>query len=216
MWRKFRIFGAIACMTVASACVSATQYNTAMTKLDSDWKKENDRAFARAGRVVDINRYDAFLAVLATFRRIGMVVEQQDLDTGFIFATAPAPVPLTAEEWRQVQDADTSEMRAIIQPEVGLASWFATLDPSGKDVLVNAYVTDRPEGVEIALAMRLLLSQKMEDGRAKRTQAPPTAVRIGLEKFWRAFDREMTLLAVNSAPPPRVYGSRENPARIFR
>lgn len=205
MWRKFRVFGAIVCVTAASACVSATQYNTAMTKLDSDWKKENDRAFERAGRrMVDIDRYDAFLAVLAAFRRIGMVVEQQDLDTGFIFATAPAPVPLTAEEWRRVQDADTSEMQAIIQPDVGLASWFATLDPSGKDVLVNAFLTDRPEGIEIALGMRLLLGKKMENGRAKRTQAPPTAVRIGLGKFWSAFDREVALVAVNGAPLPAV------------
>ena len=205
MWRKFRVFGAIACVTAASACVSATQYNTAMTKLDSDWKKENDGTFESGGRrMVDIDWYDAFLAVQAAFRRLGMVVEQQDLDTGFIFATAPAPVPLTAEEWRQVQDADTSEMRTIIQPEVGLAGWFATLDPSGKDVLVNAFLTDRPEGVEIALGMRLLLDKKMEDGRAKRTQAPPTAVRIGLEKFWRAFDREVAHVAVNGAPPPEI------------
>ncbi len=46
-------------------------------------------------------------------------------------------------------------MRSLIAEEVGLLSWFATLDPSAKDVLVNVYVTARENGSELAIGLRL-------------------------------------------------------------
>ena len=58
-------------------------------------------------------------------------------------------------EWKQVQTTDTPEMRSLIAEEVGLLSWFATLDPSAKDVLVNVYVTVRENGSELAIGLCL-------------------------------------------------------------
>jgi hypothetical protein len=159
-----------------------------------------------------------------------MVVEQQDYPTGFLLFSSSAPTPLTNEEWAEVKKRDTPEMRDIAEDELGPLSWFATLDPSGKDVLVNVLVEEKGVGVEVSLKMRLRVAATGSD-RARRMQPPPTAVRIGLDKFWALFEDELgkplakrpTELNEESTPPdgtaskgiqPRTAPLRENPDGI--
>ena len=140
---------------LATSCASDAQYNAAILKLDDAWKHENDRTLAKlgGGAMRSIRRAASRAATKA--RRIGLVAERQNLETGYLFLTASAPTPLTMAEWKQVQTTDTPEMRSLIAEEVGLLSWFATLDPSAKDVLVNVYVTARENGSELAIGLRL-------------------------------------------------------------
>jgi hypothetical protein len=130
-----------------------------------------------------------------------MVVEEQNFATGFLLATAPAPIPLTMEEWAEVQAQDTQEFQAIIAAEVGTLSLFATLDPSGKDVLGNIFVTEKDGKVEVAIGLRLR-STKTAGERVRRLQAPPTAVRMGLRKFWNVFEAELGSLAGTEPSSP--------------
>ena len=134
-----------------------------------------------------------------------MVVEQQDPKTGYLFVTANAPVPLSMNEWAEVQRADTPDMRAIIQKDVGIVSWFATLDPSAKDVLVNIFVVGRDNAVEVSLNMRLRDKAAKRD-RVRRSEPPPMALRIGLRKFWAALEKELATAAsqvrISRAAPP--------------
>ena len=181
----------ISLMLVVTACVSDKSYNRAILKLEGNWKEVNDRTLENDGhRFYEATKQQGFLAGQLTANRLGMVVEQQSFETGFMLVTAPAPTPLTMSEWALVQKADTKEMRTILQDELGVMGRWATLDPSGKEVLANIFVVEKGEGIEVSVGLRLRAKTRTS-AKKKRLQPPPTAVRIGLSKFWTAYEREL-------------------------
>ena len=186
-----RIMIFISLMLVVTACVSDKSYNRAILKLEGNWKEVNDRTLENDGhRFYEATKQQGFLAGQLTANRLGMVVEQQSFETGFMLVTAPAPTPLTMSEWALVQKADTKEMRTILQDELGMMGRWATLDPSGKEVLANIFVVEKGEGIEVSVGLRLRAKTRTS-AKKKRLQPPPTAVRIGLSKFWTAYEREL-------------------------
>jgi tetratricopeptide (TPR) repeat protein len=196
-WPQGWLLSTIILGLAMSGC--ASQRNAAITKLDAAWKELNDQTLEREGRRrFDVTRDQAFVAAQASLRRLGMVVEQQDLQTGFLFVTAPAPVPLTGAEWASVQESDLPKMRAILREDLGVLSDFAKLDPSNRDILANVFVADKDDAVEVSLNFRIR-DRNPSSGRAQRMQAPPTAVGIGVRKFWSTFEEE--LRAVTRAAP---------------
>lgn len=73
---------------------------------------------------------------------------------------------------------------------MGLQNVFVTLDPSGKDVLGNVFIIEKEGKVEVEIGLRLRNTKATAD-RVRRLQAPPTAVRMGLRKFWNTFEIEL-------------------------
>jgi len=203
-----RVMSVVFLSLILVACISNKQYNRAILQLESAWKEANDRVLESEGRrFFKATKYQGFMAVQLAVRRLGMVVEQQSYETGFLLVTAPAPVPLTMSDWAEVQKSDTQEMRSIISEEVGVASWFVTLDPSAKDVLANVFITEKGEGVEISIGLRLR-NRKVETDRNRRMQPPPSAVRMGLRKLWSVLEQEfVTVIDKGTAagPEPVVY-----------
>jgi hypothetical protein len=182
----------ISLMLVVTACVSDKSYNRAILKLEGTWKEVNDRTLENDGhRFYKATKQQGFMAGQLTANRLGMVVEQQSFETGFMLVTAPAPTPLTMSEWELVQKADTKEMRAILQDELGVMGRWATLDPSSKEVLANVFVVEKGEGIEVSIGLRLRAKTRTS-AKKKRLQPPPTAVRLGLSKFWTAYERELS------------------------
>jgi hypothetical protein len=186
---------------VLGACTEARK--RALADVDAQWKEVNDKAFEEGGRrTIQASKHDAFRAARSAVLRANMVVEQQDYPTGFLLFSSAAPTPLTNEEWAVVQKRDTREMRDIAKDELGPLSWFATLDPWGKEVLVNVLVEEKDVGVEVSLKMRLRLANSGSD-RPRRMQPPPTAVRIGLDKFWTFFEDEIGKSLAAKPPEPK-------------
>ncbi|UCG12671.1 MAG: caspase family protein, partial [Deltaproteobacteria bacterium] len=179
-------------MLAITACVSDKSYNRAILKLEGAWKEVNDRTLESDGhRFFEATKQQGFMAAQLAASRLGMVVEQQSYETGFLFFTGPAPVPLTMSEWKLVQDSDTKEMRSIIAKDVGIVSWWVTLDPSSKEVLANIFVIEKGEGIQVSVGLRLR-SKGAASGKKRRLQPPPTAVRLGLSKFWTTFEQELS------------------------
>ncbi len=186
-----RILIVVALMLAVTACVSDKSYNRAILKLEGNWKEVNDRTLESDGRrFYKATKQQGFMAGQLTANRLGMVVEQQSFETGFMLVTAPAPTPLTMSEWELVQKADTKEMRSILQDELGVMGRWATLDPSGKEVLANVFVVEKGEGIEVSVGLRLRAKTRTS-AKKKRLQPPPTAVRLGLSKFWTAYEKEL-------------------------
>lgn len=198
-----------------AGCVSDAEYNSAIMRLDSEWKTANEQTLHTKGRrIVTLSRADALLAARGASRKLGMLVEKENVETGFLLVTAAAPTPLSRSEWKEVQSADTAKMKSVIAKDVGLASWFATLDPSAKDVLANVLVTEKREGVEVSIGIRLR-NKRVVTGRIRRSEPPPTALRIGLRKFWSAFDDELGAMSVSRratvVPPPAPKSQKAKP-----
>jgi len=174
-----------------TACVTDNSYNRALLKLEGTWKEKNDRILESDGRrFYKATKQQGFMAAQLTASRLGMVVEEQSYETGFMLVTATAPVPLTMSEWALVQESDTKEMRSILSGQLGLMGKWATLDPSNKDVLANVFVTEKGEEIEVSVGLRLRAKTRTSSKKI-RLQPPPTAVRLGVSKFWTAFEKEL-------------------------
>jgi hypothetical protein len=194
---------------VLGACGEARK--RAIAEVDAQWGEVNDKAFDKKGRrTIQASKQDAFRAARGAVLRANMVVEQQDYPTGFLFVSSAAPTPLTKEEWAEVQKRDTPQMRDIVADELGPLSWFATLDPTGKEVLVNVLVEERDAGVEVSLKMRMRLVSAGSD-RARRLQPPPSAVQMGLEKFWSLFEEELQGQLADKSIEPEEPKDRTSP-----
>jgi len=181
----------VSLMLAVTSCVSDKSYNRAILNLESSWKEKNDRTLETDGhRFYNATKQQGFMAGQLAASRLGMVVEEQSYETGFMLVTAPAPTPLTMSEWELVQKADTKEMRSLITEDIGVMGRWATLDPSSKEVLANLFVIEKGEGIEVSVGLRLRAKTRTS-AKKRRLQPPPTAVRLGLSKFWTAFEQEL-------------------------
>jgi hypothetical protein len=176
----------------------------AAADLEEKWKVDNDRTLESEGRRFFNNtKQEGFMAAQLAVSRLGMVVEKQSYETGFLFVTAPAPIPLTKSEWQVVQENETQNMRKVLAKKLGVYSWWATLDPTGKEVLVNVFVAEKDKGIDVSVGLRLRIKSSTTD-KLKRMQPPPTAVRIGIRKFWSEFEKELGsgVVQTDAAPAP--------------
>ncbi len=190
------------CALITAACVTDRTYNRAVLDVMASWKALNDKTVEDLGtRFFDATKKQGFVTVQAAARRVGMTVEKESYETGFLLITSTAPTPLTMEEWRAVQEADTTAVRAILSKHSALMGWFYTLEPSSKDILANVFVTEEDEGIKVSIGFRLR-STKKEGDKIPRLEAPPTAVPLGLNKFWAAFEEELDT-TVGSEPAAR-------------
>ena len=191
MGSAYRVLGLIAFLLIASGCVTDQQYNKAIQNVENAWKQVNDQTLIKEGRrSFKATKEQGFLAAQLTASQIGMVVEEQSYDTGFLFVTAPAPTPLTMSDWAEVQEVDTEELRSIISDEFGMLKLWVTLEPSSKEVLANIFVSENDAGIDVSVGLRLRSTGAKSD-RKRRLQPPPTAVRLGLRKFWDAYETEL-------------------------
>lgn len=205
-----RVISVVALVLVVLGCVTNKQYNRAIHKVEAAWKEVNDQTLLKEGRrFFKATKHQGFLAAQLSAGQLGMVVEDQSFDTGFLFVTAPAPTPLTMTEWAMVQDADTEELRNIIEDDFGILRFWVTLEPSSKEVLANVFIAEKNDGIEVSIGLRLRGTGAKSD-RKKRLQPPPTAVRLGLSKFWVAFEQELggiVAKGVTSGSEPVASGS---------
>ncbi len=100
---------------VLAGCVSNARHNSAIMRLDAEWKAANDETLRTMGRrTVALSRTRALLVARGAGQRLGMLVEKENTETGFLLATAAAPSPLSMSEWKEVQEADTAFLMSII------------------------------------------------------------------------------------------------------
>src|SRR5207249_3025424 len=170
--RTIRFISIVIMAALNQGCVSQVTLQHAMNTIDLTWQEENRNILQENGaRVYAVSRVEAFTAAQAALRRLGMIVEQQDPSTGFLYASAPAPTPLSAAEWETVKAADTPRMKQIAAQEIGILGWVAELNPVGFDVLMNAFIREKENGIEIALAVGLRSKAPPPPGGARGTSA---------------------------------------------
>lgn len=142
-------------------------------------------------RVYRVRRGDAFVALHAAFARIGMQIINADPDVGTLTASAAAPMPLNAQEWRQAGQADLPRMREIARVHVGPMAEFINFEPDGLEIVINAALLDGPAGVEVSLTARMHEVAPPKSNMPRRDYPPPTAARIALGKLWQSYEREL-------------------------
>lgn len=137
-----------------------------------------------------------------------MFIEQQDIASGYLQGSAPAPTPLSKQEWGLVEQSDNPSLQAIATQELGAIGSQFTLDPEPYDVLLNVFVSEIPQGATVSLELRIKNRTVQMYKTAYSSEPPPTAVRIGVEKFWYVFGQQIAMIAGDSPATQSDSGDR--------
>jgi hypothetical protein len=184
--------GAALAAAALAGCASQSEVRSAITEVNEVFRVEYERILdERGSRRYSVPQPQAFAALRTALTRLGMRIADQSPEIGYLNVFAPAPTPLDAAEWRKAAEADLPKMRQIAVKHVGPMGWMLRFEPQGLDIVINATALRTGGGSEISLTMRMRETKPPESGIPRREYAPPTAVRMGLDKIWREVDREL-------------------------
>jgi hypothetical protein len=176
----------------AAGCASDQQKINAINSVNSGFRVEYEKLLVAKGtRIYRQSRADTFIAMRVALAQMGMRTEQQDMSLGYLAVAAPAPMPLTDDEWRAASETDLPLLRRLIEPHVGVAANFVKFEPQGLDVLINVTVLDGSAGTEISLTMRLRETAPPRSGWPRREYASPRVLSLGLDKIFAAIEAEL-------------------------
>ena len=178
---------------LAAGCMTQDKARDAISEVNQVFRNQYESILAQKGtRVFAVPRGKTFAEVRAAMSQLGMRMDGQDADLGYLNFSAPAPLPLNMREWGEVAQADLPMMREIAARHVGLIpSWFISFEPQGLEIVINATVVQVGAGSEVSLTMRMRQVTPPPSGMPRREYAPPTGVHKGLDKIWAQIEREL-------------------------
>jgi len=172
-------------------CITQDQKRGAIDDINKAFRAEYEAILAEKGtRVYKVTRAEAYDAVRVSLARLGMIVEAQDPVLGYVNVYAPAPRPLSQEEWARAAEADLPRAREIIGPHVGIYRHFFNFEATGLETVISGTVVQGRSGTEISFTARMRETAPPQSGFPRREYLPPTAVRMGLDKMWTEVERE--------------------------
>ncbi len=175
-----------------AGCASDQQKINAINAVNQGFRVEYEKLLADKGaRVYGLGRADAFVAMRVALAELGMRTEQQDMSLGHLAVAAPAPMPLTDEEWRAASRVDLPLLRRLAEPHVGVVANFVQFEPQGLEVVINATFLDVAGGTEVSLTVRLREIAPPRSGWPRREYVAPRLLSVGLEKIFGTFEREL-------------------------
>jgi hypothetical protein len=182
----------LALALVAGCALSPAQKRDAINAINATFRVDYERVLAEKGtRVYKVDRKTATAAVQAAMKRLGMRLDDDSPALGFMSFSAPAPLPLTPQEWERVNEADLPKARTILRPHVGWMADHFRFEPKGLDIVINATVAESRGATSVALTMRMREVAPLDQELPRRDYPPPTAVSIGLDKIWAEIEREL-------------------------
>ena len=182
----------LAAAALAQGCATDEQKRDAINDVNAEFRVQYERILADRGtRVYRTSLDDAFPALRIALARVGMRVQDQSPGIGYLSVVGQAPAPLTATEWKLAADQDLPKLREIAAKHVGLLSQFVAFEPEGLEVIINATALEVRNGLEISLTARMREVAPPKSGMPRREYLPPSAVRMGLDKIWTEFEREL-------------------------
>src|SRR5579871_3467865 len=181
------------CATLAAflgACASDMQIHDAIVDVNRAFQTEYEKILAEDGtRTYPVPPKVAFAAAVRVMQRLGMRPADAAPDLGYLNVYAPAPAPLSAEEWRRASEADLPKLRSIAAQHVGMLSYFIGFEPEGLEIVINVTTLESSGGTEISLTTRMREVAAPRSGIPRREYPPPTGVRIALGKIWQEIGR---------------------------
>ncbi|MFQ5756119.1 MAG: hypothetical protein ACE5H7_08490 [Acidiferrobacterales bacterium] len=177
-------------LVVIAGCVTDDKKINAIRAVNEDFRQEYEQIIKEQGtRVFEVSEGQAFMAMGSCLRKLGMTIEAQDSSAGYMRAAAPAPTPLSGAEWQRVGETDLPRMRRIVKDNVGFLGGFIKFEPQGLDIVINVTtIGTRPDNTEVSVTMRMRETAPPKTGYPRREYPPPTAVRMGVAKFWSYFE----------------------------
>ena len=187
-----RVAACASLLAAAEGCVTPERAKPAIEEVNQEFKTQYERILAEKGtRLFSVKPATAFLGTRSAIFGLGMRLESQDPDLGYLSFAAPAPTPLNLDEWKRVAQADLPLMQGIAARHIGLPAYLITFEPEGLEIVINATVLPAAAGSEISLTMRMRQVKPPPSGMPRREYAPPTGVHMGLDKIWFRIEQEL-------------------------
>jgi hypothetical protein len=184
--------GFVGALTLAG-CVSQDTKRDAINAINAAFRAEYDGVIATNGRrLVPADPTAAYAAAIAALVSLEMDIREQNRGLGYIQVGASAPRPLSVSEWERAAAADLPKTRELLRPYIGAYAELFNFDTKGIDTIITVTIIGKPDGAYVSLTMRLReTAPPTADLLPRRDYPPPTALRVGLDKIWAAFDREL-------------------------
>ncbi len=195
----FRHLVLSALLIVLAGCVTLEEKANAIRAVNADFRKAYEQIIKEQGTTVfNASEAQAFAAMKSCLKKLGRAIETQDSSVGYLRVAAPAPTPLTREEWQRAGETDLPRMRKIVKEQVGFMGGFIKFEPEGLDIVINITTIQKSPGrVELSASMRMREVTPPKGSFPRREYPPPTAVRMGIAKIWSQFDTELTRIKAN-------------------
>ena len=174
------------------ACASVGEINMAMREIDRVWKVKNDKIRQEIGSaVVDATLDEVYDAGVNTLEALGFTISERNRNSGYLFGVAPAPAPLSENEWKEYGKPDEAEAQAIVAKTMPFTSLFTRLHIDG--VEVHILTTARPveTGTEVSFEYTIVDHKVINMGLYAPKNPGPTMARFGMIKAWKEFERQL-------------------------
>jgi hypothetical protein len=190
--RRVRAMLPLAVLVLAAGCASDAERRRAIQDVNSEFRAQYEQILRERGtRVPPVPTARAFEAMRAALVGLDMRVATESPSIGYLSLAAPAPLPLSAAEWDRAQEADGPKLCEVVRRTIPLAPCPIRFEPDIFDIVITATVREVSAGAEVSLTMRMREKKPPASGWPAREYAPPTAVRIGLDKIWARFEQEL-------------------------
>lgn len=192
--RASLVAGALAAAAALAGCAAIPddQKRNAINEVNAEFRSQYERILAEQGtRFYRVSPEEAFDTLRVTLTRMGMRIGDQSPSIGYLNVFAPAPTPLDQDEWLKAEAQDLPKLREIAVKHVGLRGNLIRFEPEGLEIVINGTTLPARSGTEISLTVRLREVKPPQSGMPRRDYAPPSAVRMGLDKIWRNFEQEL-------------------------
>ena len=196
-WTALRRAGICALLAaLAQGCATQENIRAAIQEVNQEFKQQYEQILEEKGtRAFNVVPAETLAGVRAAMLRLGMRIEGQDAQLGYLNFAAPAPTPLSDEEWKDVVRADLPMMQRLAARHIGLPAYFIGFEPEGLEIIINATVLPVLGRSEVSLTMRMRQVKPPPSGLPRREYAPPTGVHRGLDKIWGQIERELGVRA---------------------
>lgn len=203
----------IAAAAVLLAACSTADIRQAVRDIDDIWGQQNGSYLATEGRrIVDATPYQALVALERTARQLGFRIDWGGPESGQFQASAPAPLPLSQQEWQRVEREDTPKAQAIAARSVGPLSLAFSFNVKDVYVVANVRASEIEDvGTEVTVDLGLRVPPDL----VSSTEVPPTATQIGIRKLWHTFDREIAAVVAQDLKPSRPEEPRSRSAQAL-
>ncbi len=106
---------------LAAGCASDDQIRDTITDVNREFQGAYERVLAEKGsRTYRVAPKVAFAAMAVVLQRVGMHIDDQVPELGYLNVSAAAPAPLNSREWRRAASADLPKLRRARAAEIGL------------------------------------------------------------------------------------------------
>lgn len=196
---------------VLSSCVSIVDIQRAVNRLDTIYADENRVILRKQGtRYFDVPHRQAMMTAKKALGRVNIMVIGVDDNNSVILGEK---LLMKEDLTEEIRAAEEPRIKKVFVDEIGQLGKRAGLYVDGDILHIRLLVRRISAGESKVQFQRFWVedTKSAERGYSTGEQIVPTALRLGLNEFWSAFEEELN--SVKHSKPSEVQGDVSEPSK---